>query len=211
MKFYLKVVVIETKPRAGYYILDDGKFMVVKKVVPQKNEVHFTNGVIMSIEDASKKVAKLIGEVTITKDDKEVTRTYSIIHSDYDRVINHLNSEIDYSKDVSEEEKKYKTYAGALLDGIKIEYNGSFEEILTRSVVDDVVKICSLNIIDRYQIYSQDDRIGVITKFNKISHNFVVKLNTSGTEIKCRREDFMQQQNDNIVRMIHVTCPMCKR
>lgn len=211
MKFYLKVVVIETKPRAGYYILDNGEFMVVKKVVPQRNEVHFTNGVIMSIEDASKKVAKLIGEVTTTKDDKEITRTYSIIHGDYDRVINHLNSEIDYSEDASEEEKKYKTYAEALLDGIKIEYNGSFEEILTRSVIDDVVKICSLNIIDRYQIYSQDDRIGVITKFDKISHNFVVKLNTSGTEIKCKREDFMQQQNDNIVRMIHVTCPMCKR
>lgn len=211
MKFYLKVVVIETKPRAGYYILDDGKFMVVKKVVPQRNEVHFTNGVIMSIEDASKKVAKLIGEVTINKDDKSITRTYSIIHGDYDRVINHLNSEIDYSKDVSEEEKKYKTYAEALLDGIKIEYDGSFEEILTRSVVNDVVKICSLDIIDRYQIYSQDDRIGVITKFDKISYNFVVKLNTSGTEIKCKRENFMQQQNDNIVRMIHVTCPMCKR
>lgn len=211
MKFYLKVVVIETKPRAGYYILDDGKFIVVKKVVPQRNEVHFTNGVIMSIEDASKKVAKLIGEVTTTKDDKEITRTYSIIHGDYDRVINHLNSEIDYSKDASEEEKKYKTYAEALLDGIKIEYDGSFEEILTRSVVNDVVKICSLDIIDRYQIYSQDDRIGVITKFDKISHNFVVKLNTSGTEIKCKRENFMQQQNDNIVRMIHVTCPMCKR
>ena len=67
MTFDLKVITIETKLRAGYFILDEGEFSTVKKVVPQRSEVYLDNGKVLSIADASKKVAKLIGEVTTNK------------------------------------------------------------------------------------------------------------------------------------------------
>ena len=81
MTFDLKVITIETKPRAGYFILDEGEFSTVKKVVPQRSEVYLDNGKILSIADASKKVAKLIGEVTTEQEDKVITKTYSIVIS----------------------------------------------------------------------------------------------------------------------------------
>ena len=87
MTFDLKVITIETKPRAGYFILDEGEFSTVKKVVPQRSEVYLDNGKVLSIADASKKVAKLIGEVTTEQEDKVITKTYSIIHSDFSGII----------------------------------------------------------------------------------------------------------------------------
>ena len=33
MTFDLKVITIETKPRAGYFILDEGEFSTVKKEI----------------------------------------------------------------------------------------------------------------------------------------------------------------------------------
>lgn len=79
MTFDLKVITIETKPRAGYYIFHEGDFSTVKKVVPQRSEVHLNNGIILPLAEASKKVAKLIGEVTTEQEDKVITKTYSIV------------------------------------------------------------------------------------------------------------------------------------
>lgn len=97
---------------------------------------------------------------------------------------------IPYGDDVPEEDRKYKTLRDALFAGVKVRYEGAFETILTRTVVDEVVEISSLSVVDRYQLYSRDDRVGVVTKFDKDSHWFQIKLNTSGTVVKCKREDF---------------------
>ena len=254
MTFDLKVITIETKPRAGYFILDEGEFSTVKKVVPQRSEVYLDNGKILSIADASKKVAKLIGEVTtgqedkvITKtysiihtdfsgiirglydtipygyfildegevttgqEDKVITKTYSIIHADFSGIIRGLYDTIPYGDDVPEEDRKYKTFRDALFAGVKVRYEGAFETILTRTVVDEVVEISSLSVVDRYQLYSRDDRVGVVTKFDKDSHWFQIKLNTSGTVVKCKREDFTKLHNDNTIQMLHTLCSRCGR
>lgn len=211
MTFDLKVITIETKPRAGYFILDEGEFSTVKKVVPQRSEVYLDNGKILSIADASKKVAKLIGEVTTEQEDKVITKTYSIIHSDFSGIIRGLYDTIPYGDDVSEEDRKYKTLRDALFAGVKVRYEGAFETILTRTVVDEVVEISSLSVVDRYQLYSRDDRVGVVTKFDKDSHWFQIKLNTSGTVVKCKREDFTKLHNDNTIQMLHTLCSRCGR
>lgn len=67
MTFDLKVITIETKPRAGYFILDEGEFSTVKKVVPQRSEVYLDNGKVLSIADASKKVANLSVKLLLNK------------------------------------------------------------------------------------------------------------------------------------------------
>ena len=197
MTFDLKVITIETKPRAGYFILDEGEFSTVKKVVPQRSEVYLDNGKVLSIADASKKVAKLIGEVTTEQEDKVITKTYSIIHSDFSGIIRGLYDTIPYGD--------------ALFAGVKVRYEGAFETILTRTVVDEVVEISSLSVVDRYQLYSRDDRVGVVTKFDKDSHWFQIKLNTSGTVVKCKREDFTKLHNDNTIQMLHTLCSRCGR
>lgn len=211
MTFDLKVITIETKPRAGYFILDEGEFSTVKKVVPQRSEVYLDNGKVLSIDDASKKVAKLIGEVTTEQEDKVITKTYSIIHSDFSGIIRGLYDTIPYGDDVSEEDRKYKTLRDALFAGVKVRYEGAFETILTRTVVDEVVEISSLSVVDRYQLYSRDDRVGVVTKFDKDSHWFQIKLNTRGTVVKCKREDFTKLHNDNTIQMLHTLCSRCGR
>ena len=211
MTFDLKVITIETKPRAGYFILDEGEFSTVKKVVPQRSEVYLDNGKVLSIADASKKVAKLIGEVTTEQEDKVITKTYSIIHSDFSGIIRGLYDTIPYGDDVLEEDRKYKTLRDALFAGVKVRYEGAFETILTRTVVDEVVEISSLSVVDRYQLYSRDDRVGVVTKFDKDYHWFQIKLNTSGTVVKCKREDFTKLHNDNTIQMLHTLCSRCGR
>lgn len=211
MTFDLKIITIETKPRAGYYLTHNNDFVTVKKIVPQRNEVHLSNGDVITIEDASKKVAKLIGEITVEKDDKVIVKTYSIVHGDFDRIMQGLNSPIPYSDDVTEEERKFKTLKEALLAGVKVRYEGVFENILTRTVVDEVVEIVSLDVVDRYQLYSRDDRVGVVTKFDKNSHCFEIKLNTTGTIVKCKREDFKKLHNDNVIQMLRTVCPNCGR
>lgn len=211
MTFDLKVITIETKPRAGYYIFHEGDFSTVKKVVPQRSEVHLNNGIILPIAEASKKVAKLIGEVTTEQEDKVITKTYSIVHGDFNGIIRGLYDNIPYGDDVSEEDRKYKTLKDALIAGVKVRYEGAFENILTRTVIDEVVEISSLAVVDRYQLYSRDDRIGVVVKFDKESHWFQVKLNTTGVVVKCKREDFTKLHNDNIIQMLHVLCSHCGR
>lgn len=211
MTFDLKVITIETKPRARYFILDEGEFSTVKKVVPQRSEVYLDNGKVLSIADASKKVAKLIGEVTTEQEDKVITKTYSIIHSDFSGIIRGLYDTIPYGDDVPEEDRKYKTLRDALFAGVKVRYEGAFETILTRTVVDEVVEISSLSVVDRYQLYSRDDRVGVVMKFDKDSHWFQIKLNTSGTVVKCKREDFTKLHNDNTIQMLHTLCSRCGR
>ena len=195
----------------GYFILDEGEFSTVKKVVPQRSEVYLDNGKVLSIADASKKVAKLIGEVTTEQEDKVITKTYSIIHSDFSGIIRGLYDTIPYGDDVPEEDRKYKTLRDALFAGVKVRYEGAFETILTRTVVDEVVEISSLSVVDRYQLYSRDDRVGVVTKFDKDSHWFQIKLNTSGTVVKCKREDFTKLHNDNTIQMLHTLCSRCGR
>lgn len=211
MTFDLKIITIETKPRAGYYLNHNNDFVVVKKIVPQRNEVHLSNGDVISIEDASKKVAKLIGEITVEKEDKVITKTYSIVHGDFDRIMQGLNNPIPYKDDVPEEERQFKTLKEALLAGVKVRYEGVFENILTRTVVDEVVEIVSLDVVDRYQLYSRDDRVGVVTKFDKNSHWFEIKLNTTGAIVKCKREDFKKLHNDNVIQMLRTVCPNCGR
>ena len=151
MTFDLKVITIETKPRAGYFILDEGEFSTVKKVVPQRSEVYLDNGKVLSIADASKKVAKLIGEVTTEQEDKVITKTYSIIHSDFSGIIRGLYDTIPYGDDVPEEDRKYKTLRDALFAGVKVRYEGAFETILTRTVVkckrEDFTKLHNDNTI----------------------------------------------------------------
>ncbi len=51
MTFDLKVITIETKPRAGYFILDEGEFSTVKKVVPQRSEVYLDNGKVLKTKN----------------------------------------------------------------------------------------------------------------------------------------------------------------
>lgn len=211
MLFNLKVITIETKPRAGYYLLHNNDFRIVKKVVPQRNEVKLDNNEILTIEEASKEVAKLIGEVTITLKDKEVTKTYSIIHGDYDRIMFGLNNKINYGADVPEENRKYKTMKDALLGGETIQYAAEFETILTRTVVDEVVNITSLAVVDKHELYRKEDRLGVVTKFDNASHMFTIKLNTSGIEVKCKREDFTKIHTDNTIQMLHAKCNICNR
>ena len=195
----------------GYFILDEGEFSTVKKVVPQRSEVYLDNSKVLSIADASKKVAKLIGEVTTEQEDKVITKTYSIIHSDFSGIIRGLYDTIPYGDDVPEEDRKYKTLRDALFAGVKVRYEGAFETILTRTVVDEVVEISSLSVVDRYQLYSRDDRVGVVTKFDKDSHWFQIKLNTSDTVVKCKREDFTKLHNDNTIQMLHTLCSRCGR
>lgn len=212
MDFVLRIKPIETKPRAGYYLLtDDNNFEIVKKVVPQRNQVVLESGKVISIEDASKRVAKLIGEVTKEKDDKVIVRTYSIIHGDYDRIIKDLNNAINYDDDVPEEDRKYKTLKDALFANVEVKYKGLFESVFTRTVVDEVVKFVNIDVIDKYQLYDVDDRVGVVTNFNKLTRVFDVKLNTNGEIVKCKREDFIKVKEDNIVNMLHVPCAICKR
>lgn len=211
MTFNLKVITIETKPRAGYYLLHNNNFHVVKKVVPQRNEVKLDNDEILTIEEASKKVAKLIGEVTIPKEDKDIVKTYSVIHGDYTRIIDGLYNKVPYSEDVPEEERKFTTMKEALFAGVHIQYEGEFETILTRTVQDEVVNITSLAVVDKHELYRKEDRIGVVTKFDNASHVFTIKLNTTGIEVKCKREDFSKIHNDNVIQMLHAKCNICNR
>ena len=68
-----------------------------------------------------------------------------------------------------------------------------------------------LSVVDRYELYSRDYRIGGVTKFDKDSHWFQIKLNTSGTVVKCKREDFTKLHNDNTIQMLHTLCSRCGR
>lgn len=209
MTFTLKIVSIETKPKAGYYILHNNDILIIKKVIPQREEVKLENGEIMSFSEASKKIAKLIGEVNIEKGDKIITKTYSIIHGDYSRIIASLNQNLKYKDEVADEDIRYINMKEALMDGKSIVYDFEFENILTRTVIDEVVNITNLQIVDKYEIYRKEDRLGVVTKFDNINHIFTIKLNTSGTEVKCKREDFTKIHNDNIIQMLHVLCNYC--
>ena len=51
VKFILKAFTIQTRPRAGYFVLDAGVIKCVKKVVPQKDKVVFTDESELTIAD----------------------------------------------------------------------------------------------------------------------------------------------------------------
>ena len=67
MTFDLKVITIETKPRAGYFILDEGEFSTVKKVVPQRSEVYLDNGKVLSIAVLLRKLQNLSVKLLLNK------------------------------------------------------------------------------------------------------------------------------------------------
>lgn len=207
VKFNLKAFTIQTRPRAGYFVLDDNIIKCVKKVVPQKDKVVFTDDSELSIADCSTKVLKFVGEVQhATK-----TQTYSIVHGDYARIIADLIQPAPYADDVPEEDRKYVTLKDALFDGIIISYNGEIDEILSRVELDDIVEITSLPVVDRHELYRKEDRLCVVTHFNKENYTYTLKSNSTGIKVTCKRKDFVKIQKENAQYMLHLVCNVCGR
>lgn len=207
VKFILKAFTIQTRPRAGYFVLDEGVIKCVKKVVPQKDKVVFTDESELTIADCSAKILKFVGEVKhATK-----TQTYSIIHGDYPRVITDLLQPAPYDEDVPEEDRKYKTVQDAVFDGVDIIYNGEIDEILSKVAIDDIVEITSLPVVDKHELYRKEDRLCVVTHFNKENYTYTLKSNSTGINVICKRKDFVKIQKENAQYMLHLVCNVCGR
>ena len=71
MKFQLKCILIETKPRTGYYVANEGTLVSIVKMDMKNGFCKLSNGNKITIDQAKFCVAKLIGEVNI--DDKPYT------------------------------------------------------------------------------------------------------------------------------------------
>lgn len=212
MKFKLKCILIDTKPRTGYYIANNKELVAITKIDNKREICKLSNGNQISIEEASHVVAKLIGETT----HGEKQYTYSIVHGDYPILINSLNSEYVYDKDVELKDRLYSTYAEAVIDGATIECEGEFETILSKTEPEEVVEIINIDIIDKYSLYDKVDRLGVVKVFDKAKQNFTIKMNKLGLGINedtivCKRKDFKKVHVTNTISMIHVKCPYCKR
>lgn len=207
VKFNLKAFTIQTRPRAGYFVLDNDVIKCVKKVVPQKDKVVFTDETELSIAECSTKVLKFVGEVQhATK-----TQTYSIVHGDYVRIIADLIQPAPYADDVPEEDRKYATLKDALFDGITISYNGEIDEVLSKVNIDDIVEITSLPVVDRHELYRKEDRLCVVTHFNKENYTYTLKSNSTGINVTCKRKDFVKIQKENAQYMLHLVCNVCGR
>ena len=69
MKFQLKCILIETKPRTGYYVANEGTLVSIVKMDMKNGFCKLSNGNKITIDQAKFCVAKLIGE--INNDDKQ--------------------------------------------------------------------------------------------------------------------------------------------
>ena len=197
MKFQLKCILIETKPRTGYYVANEGTLVSIVKMDMKNGFCKLSNGNKITIDQAKFCVAKLIGEVNI--DDKPYT--YSIIHGDYPILMSDINCPIQYSDNVPEEDRIYKTYAEALMDGKSVECTGDFETILTKTEPNEVIEITDIDIIDKYSLY------------NKVKQTFSINLNNTDKDkpLICKRKDFKKLHTPNTITMLRVYCPHCKR
>lgn len=212
MNFDLKLVTIETKPKVGYWVLWNNDFCKITKIENNTVDMLPVGGDICykdSIENVSNKIAKLIGEVTFKSKHTEVIKTYSIIHTEYDKLIESLYNEVEYSDEISDENRIYKTLKDGLFGGERIYYSGVFETILTKTVPDEVISIVNLNIIDTFKLYDSESRIAIVTKFDSKNHEFKAKLQKLDIELTLKREDFKKVNNDNIIQMIRLKCNTC--
>lgn len=209
MKFQLKCILIETKPRTGYYIANEGSLVTITKMDVKNGFCKLSNGNKITIDQAKFCVAKLIGEVNI--DDKPYT--YSIIHGDYPILMADINRPVEYTDNVPEEDRIYKNYAEALIDGKSVECTGDFEIIFSKTQPNEVVEITNINIIDKFNLYDKVNRIGVVTDYNKVKQTFTINLNNSDRDkpLVCQRKDFKKIHDENTITMLRVYCPHCKR
>lgn len=209
MKFQLKCILIETKPRTGYYIANEGSLVTITKMDVKNGFCKLSNGNKITIDQAKFCVAKLIGEVNI--DDKPYT--YSIIHGDYPILMADINRPVEYTDNVPEEDRIYKNYAEALIAGKSVECTGDFETILSKTQPNEVVEITNINIIDKFNLYDKVNRIGVVTDYNKAKQTFTINLNNSDRDkpLVCQRKDFKKIHDENTITMLRVYCPHCKR
>ena len=209
MKFQLKCILIETKPRTGYYIANEGNLVTITRMDVKNGFCKLSNGNRITIDQAKFCVAKLIGEVTI--DDKPYT--YSIIHGDYPILMADINRPVEYTDNTPEEDRIYKNYAEALIAGKSVECTGDFETIFSKTQPNEVVEITNINIIDRFNLYDKVNRIGVVTDYNKVKQTFTINLNNSDRDkpLVCQRKDFKKIHDENTITMLRVYCPHCKR
>ena len=217
MTFDLKVVTIETKPKVGYWVLWNNQFCKITNIENNTVDMLPVDGDMCykdSIENVSNKIAKLIGEVTFKSKSAKITKTYSIIHSEYDKIMQSLNNPCEYDDSIPEEKRIYKNLAEGLLKGERIYYEGVFEQIYTKTVPDDVIKLVNINIIDDLMLYDKPSRIGIVTKFNNENHTFEVVFNNvdkNTLTLTLKREDFVKVNADNIIQMIRLKCNCCHR
>ena len=154
MEFTLKLIPIETIVKKNYYILIDNNLLKVENIDYKEKNVTLSDNNIYPIKDIRNKVAKFIGEYD--------NQTYSIIHGNFDSIADFLKSKIN-----NEDEETNKTYLDALLEGVTIKIQGAFETIYTKTVPNEAVEITNISIIDANSLYHKDERIGVVTKFDK--------------------------------------------
>lgn len=195
MEFTLKLIPIETIVKKNYYILIDNNLLKVENIDYKEKNVTLSDNNIYPIKDIRNKVAKFIGEYD--------NQTYSIIHGNFDSIADFLKSKIN-----NEDEETNKTYLDALLEGVTIKIQGAFETIYTKTVPNEAVEITNISIIDANSIYHKDERIGVVTKFDKNTHKFTIKL-TKGNVITCNREDFTKIGVNNKKSMLRCVCNKC--
>lgn len=205
MEFNLKFITITTQPRVGYWVFNNDQFEKIEHIDKANNKIKCSMGGELTIEEASNKVAKLIGEVTLNKESGITTKTYSIIHGDYNTVIDYLYEDCNKPTD------NICINKDILLTTGNLKMKGEFENILSKTVIDEVVNVININIIDKHELYNKEDRIGIVTNFDKRTRNFKIKLNTTGIEFNCKREDFTKVQTENSIYMIHVPCKYCGR
>lgn len=209
MKFKLKCILIKTTPRTGYYVANKNDLVTIVKTDTKKGICKLSNGESLSIDNAQHVVAKLIGEVT----NNDKTYTYSVVHGDYPIVMSELKFPIEYSEDVPEEARVYKTYAEALIDGNSMECEGEYEVILTKTEPNEVIEITNIDIIDKYELYDKVNRVGIVKEFNKAKQTFTIDLNNIKTDdiLICKRKDFKKVHSSNTITMLRIKCPHCKR
>lgn len=210
MKFSLKLILIDTKPRTGYYVVHNNELVTIVKTDTKKQTCKLSSGKVITIDQASHLVAKLIGEVT----NGDKAYTYSIVHGDYPILVNQLQQPMDQSDDVDESYKVHETYADALIAGLPIPCEGEFETIYAKAEPNEVVEIVDIDIIDKLELYEKPNRVGVITEFNKAKQTFVINLNNNTLHeepITCKRKDFKKSHSNNTITMIRAKCHYCKR
>lgn len=195
MEFTLKLIPIETIVKKNYYILIDNNLLKVENVDYKEKNVTLSDNNVYPIKDIRSKVAKFLGEYD--------NQTYSIIHGNFDSIAEFLKSKIN-----NEEGETDKTYLDTLLEGVTIKIQGAFETIYTKTTPNEAVEITNISIIDANSLYHKDERIGVVTKFDKNTHKFTVKL-TKGNVITCNREDFIKIGVNNKKSMLRCVCDKC--
>lgn len=210
MKFSLKLILIDTKPRTGYYVVHNNELVTIVKTDNKKQTCKLSNGKVITIDQASHIVAKLIGEVV----NNDKTYTYSIVHGDYAILADQLTQAMDKSEGVDERYTAFDTYAEALIAGLPIPCEGEFETIFAKSEPGEVVEIIDIDIIDKFELYEKPSRVGIIAEFNKSKQTFAINMNTGSLNedpIICKRKDFKKCHSSNTITMIRAKCHYCKR